>query len=218
MPTSTFFSTSYGTPRISKNSCSRRSSEVASDHNIPKNAKPAPSLYIRSRELHICRVSAEVTKHLMGALDILPNGTSMQFIKVSMDIGEIFPETITPELLPRAATKPELIYPPPGAAILHATNGVAHMRLVYLCYPGRHNFRWIAEKPHNEYPSRELWLHMNRYIHPYEVPPIYALRDLDTLVIEACPDEGVNSKFFSMLAPGGGGVPSPLLSRTPGCV
>ena len=53
---------------------------------------------------------------------------------------------------------------------------------------------------------------MNRYIHPYEVPPIYALRDLETLVSEACPDEGLNSKFFSMLAPGGGSVPSPLLS------
>ena len=53
---------------------------------------------------------------------------------------------------------------------------------------------------------------MNRYIHSYEVPPIYVLRNSETLVIEACPDEGLDSMFFSMLAPGGGGVPSPLLS------
>ena len=136
----------------------------------------------------------------------------MQFTNVSMEIGAIFPETIAPEFSPCAATKLELICPSLGVAILHATNGIAHTRLVYPCYPGRHHFWWIAEKTHKEYPLRELWLHMNRYIHSYEVPPIYVLRNLETLVIEACPDEGLDSMFFSMLDPGGSGVPSSLLS------
>ena len=96
------------------------------------------------KRLHICRVLAGATRRLLGALDLLPNGISMQFTNVSMEIGAIFPETITPELSPRAATKLELVYPSLGVAIPHATNGIAHTRSVYPCYPGRHHFWWIA--------------------------------------------------------------------------
>jgi hypothetical protein len=177
----------------------------------PERKIPTTPLHSLKR-LYIGRLSAEATKRLLGGLDLLPNRISMRFANVSADVGAIFPETFTPELSPRAATKLELIYPSMGGEILHATNGVAHTRLAYQDYPSDHQiFHWIAEKPHEEYPLKELWLHIDRDLH-YELPPPHALRDLETLVIETDPNEKFNSMFFLMLSPDEDGVPSPLLS------
>ena len=164
------------------------------------------------KKLQICRLSAEATKRFLGMLDLLPNGISMRFANITADLRSIFPETITPKLSPRTATKLELIYPSMGGVILHATNGVAHTRLAYRYYPVRNRFfYWIAWKPQEGYPLRELWLHIDRDDH-YDVPLLHVLPDLETLVVETDPNEKFNSMFFVMLSPDEDGVPSPLLS------
>jgi len=133
----------------------------------------------------------------------------MRFSSISLTFGDTFPETIAPELSPRAATKLEVVYPSVGGAILHATNGVAHTRWAHRFYPGHHQFfHWIAKIPRNACPLKELWLHIDRG-DCYEVPPPHILRALETLVIETCPSEIFESAFFLMLLPDRGGVPSP---------
>ena len=171
------------------------------EHNIP--VIPLHSL----KRLHICHWSAGTASRLLGALDLLPNGISLRFTNVPGDPSVIFPETITPELLPRAATKLELIYPSKNGVILHTTNGAAHTRFVYKFYMG--NFVFPPRQLCEEYSPKELWLHINRDNH-YEVPPPQALRNLETLVVETHPNE--NRVLLPMLSPDKAGVPSPLLS------
>ena len=164
------------------------------------------------KRLQIYRLSARATRRLLGALDLLPNGISMRFSTISLEFGATFPETIAPELSPRAATKLEVIYPSIGGAILHATNGVAHTRWVHRFYPKHYQFfQWIVEKPHEAYPLKELWLHIERD-DSYELPPPHAFRDLETLVIKTNPYEQFDSVAFLMLSPDEDGVPFPLLS------
>jgi len=164
------------------------------------------------KRLHICRLSTRATRRLLGALDLLPDGISMRFSSISLEFSAIFPETITPELSPHTATKLEVVYPHMGGAILHATNGVAHTRWTHRFFAGHHQFfHWMAERPHEAYHLKELWLHIDRG-YCYEMPPPHALRGLETLVIETYPNEYFNSAFFAMLSPDEGGVPSPLLS------
>jgi len=179
---------------------------------LPQEDKTSPVPLHSLKRLHICRLSAEATRSLLGALDLLPNGISMRFSITSTELGDIFPETITPEISPRAATKLEVIYPSAGGVILHTTNGVAHTRWADRLYPARYQFfHWIAEKHHEAYPLKELWLHIDREDY-CELPPPDALRDLETLVVETDPNEKFNSVFFLMLSPNGDGVPSPLLT------
>ena len=175
--------------------------------------REVPLISLRSlKRLQICRLSARATRRLLGALDLLPNGISMGFSAISQELGATFPETITPEVSPRAATKLEVIYPPVHGVILHATNGVAHTRWVQRSYPGNHQiFHWIAEKPHKVYPLKELRLHIEEDGF-YEVPPPHTFRDLETLVIETDSDETFDSVVFPMLSPDEDGVPFPLLS------
>ena len=136
----------------------------------------------------------------------------MRFSSISLEFGDTFPEGITPELSPHAATRLEVIYPSVGGAILHATNGLAHIRWAHRFYPGFYRFfHWVAEKPHEGCPLKELWLHIDREDY-CELPPPHALCDLETLVIETDPNEKFNYGFFPMLSPDEDGVPSPLLS------
>ena len=179
---------------------------------LPPEYKTSPIPLHSLKRLHICRLSAEVTRPLLGALGLLPNGISMRFSITSTDFGDIFPDTMAPELSPRAATKLEVIYPPEGGVVLHATNGAAHTRWADRLYPAQYQFfHWIAEKHHEAHPLKELWLQIDREDY-YELPPPHALRDLETLVIETDPNEKFNSVFFLMLSPDADGVPSPLLS------
>ena len=163
------------------------------------------------KRLYICRVSVGATKRLMGALDLLPNGVSMQCTDVSMDFGATFPEAVMSKLPPRVATKLELIYPPAGGVILHATNGVAHTRFVERYHPRCRLFSWITERPREEYPLKEFWLHLDKD-NPYEVPPPHALRNLETLVVVTDPCRMFNSTLPVFLFPNGDGIPSPFLS------
>ena len=114
------------------------------------------------RKLYIFRLAVETTRRLLGALDISPNGILMRFTNVSADPGAIFPETVTPELSPRAATKAELIYPPEAGVIIHATNGLMHTRLTcrYLTDYSRFSraLCWTTNGPRGDHPLRELWL------------------------------------------------------------
>ena len=141
----------------------------------------------------------------------------MRFTNVSADPRAIFPEMVTPGISPRAATKVELIYPYEHGVIIHATNGVAYTRLFYRGGTD-HSSRalgWIGEKPCGEHPLKELWLHLNRNNlnrNNYGVPPPYALRDLETLVIETDADTNTDPVLPLMLSPNKDGVPSPLLS------
>ena len=174
--------------------------EFRSETDTQQTPKPnIPTVPLHSlKRLHICRLAAETTRHLLGALDLLPNGILMRFTNISTDLDAIFPETIAPKLSPRSATKLELIYPSKGGVILHATNGVVHTRLAYRQLPRRGEFlRWIAKKVH---PLRELWLHIDRDTH-YEMPTPLVLRDLETFVIEIDPNEKFNSVFLPMLSP-----------------
>jgi len=177
----------------------------------PEREIPLIPLHLLKR-LHICRLSARATRRLLGALDLLPNGISMKFSSISPEFGATFPDAIAPELSPRAATKLEVIYPPVGGAILHATNGVAHTRWAHRFYPIYNQFfKWLAEKHHKAYPLKELWLHIGRSDF-YEVPPPHTFHELETLVIETDPDERSDSVVFLMITPDEGGVPFPLLS------
>ena len=118
----------------------------AEEPQRPQEPKTTPIPLHSLKRLHICRLPPGVTKRILGALDLLPNGICMRLTNISADLGAIFPEGISSELSPRAATKLEVIYPSAGGTILHATNGVAHTRLTYLPNhpPGYHIFRWIA--------------------------------------------------------------------------
>jgi len=209
-------------PLLNALRCSPRLEELLLEYDFQITGEPEPQLppeYRSSpiplhslKRLHICRLSAEATRPLLGALNLLPNGIAIRFAITSIELGDIFPDTITPELSPRAATKLEVIYPSVGGVVLHATNGVAHMRWADRHYPARYRFfHWIAEKHHEAYPLKELWLQIDREDY-YELPPPHTLRDLEMLVIETDPNEKFNTMFFLMLSPDEDGVPSPLLS------
>ena len=181
----------------------------------PQGHKDVPIPLRSLKRPHVCRLSAETTRRFLGALDLPPNRIFMRFTNVSADLGDIFPKMVTPDVSPRAATKVELVYPASSGVIIHATNGVAYTRLAY-----RHPLadgaflRWIAEKPRGGYLLKELWLHFScpnrdRY---YEVPSPRALCDLETLIVEADPNEKLGSVLFPMLSPTENGVPSPFLS------
>ena len=179
---------------------------------LPPEYKTSPIPLHSLKRLHICRLSPEATRTLLGALGLLPNGISMRFSITSTEFGAIFPDTITPELSPRAATKLEVIYPSVGGVILHTTNGVVHTRWADRLYPARYQFfHWITDKHHEAHPLKELWLQIDRE-DDYKLPSPHALRDLETLVIETYPDEKFNSMFFFMLSPNERGIPFPLLS------
>ena len=130
----------------------------------------------------------------------------MQFTDVSMDVGAIFPEAVMSKLPPRVATKLELIYPPAGGVILHATNGVAHTGFVERYHSRRRLFSWITEKPYEEYPLKEFWLHPDQVNH-YEVPPPHALRNLETLVVVTDTCRKFNSTHPVFLFPNEDGIP-----------
>jgi hypothetical protein len=143
----------------------------------PQGPKTTPIPLHSLKRLHICRLPPGVTKRILGALDLLPNGICMRLTNISADLGAIFPEEIAPELSPRAATKLEVIYLSISGTIIHATNSVAHTRFTYPDRPSCQIFHWIAEKPHERYPLKELWLHIDRDGR-YEVPPPHAFPDL----------------------------------------
>jgi len=199
--------------------CSPRLEELILEKEFQPNARPEvqqppehktlPIPLHSLKRLHICRLSGETTNHLLGALDLLPNGIAMRFSLTFAGLDDMFPDMITPELSPRAATKLEVIYPSTAGVIFHATNGVVHTRWADRRRYSAHYqlFHWIAEKYH---PLKELWLHIDRKI--YEFPPPRVLRDLETLVIEIDSNEEFNPEPFRMLSPNEDGVPSPLLS------
>ena len=167
------------------------------------------------KRLHVCRLSVETTRRFLGALDLPPNRIFMRFTNVSPDLGEIFPETVTPDVSPRAATKVELVYPASSGVIIHATNGVAYTRLTHRRSPADNAFlRWTAEKPRGGYPLKELWLRSLYFDEDYYygVPSSRALCNLETLVIEVGSNEKLGSVLFPMLSPTENDVPSPLLS------
>jgi len=174
------------------------------------------SIPLRSlKRLHVCHLSVETTRRFLGALDLPPNRIFMRFTGVSADLGDIFPETVTPNVSPHAATKVELVYPASRGVIIHVTNGIAYTRLTYRRPPADNSFlHWTTEKPRGDRPLKELWLHLlcfdgERY---YRVPSSRALCDLETLIIEANPNEKLGSVLFPMLSPTENGVPSPFLS------
>lgn len=194
-------------------------SRVEQQHQPPGHDISTTPLHSLKR-LHVCRLSAGAIKHLFAAFVLLPSRVSMRFADISADFGAIFPETITPLLSPRAATKLELIYPgshlgrrwETNGAIIHATNGTAHMRWTDRSYQGCDQiFRWIGAKPHGVYTLKEVWLHIGRHAN-YELLPRDALRDLEKLVIENAADKEFDFKFSQVLSPGEDGVPFPLLS------
>jgi len=75
------------------------------------------------KRLHVCRLSVGATRRFPGALDPPPNRIFMRLKNVSADLGDIFPETVTPDVSLRAATKVELAYPTSCGVIIHVTNG-----------------------------------------------------------------------------------------------
>ena len=180
------------------------------ESEYPEHRTTAIPLHSLKR-LYICRLPPGATRHLLGALDLLPNGISMRFSNIPTEFGGTFPETIMPELSPRTATKLEIIYPSTTGMILHATNGVAHTRWAHRYYQGHQLFEWIAEKRHEAYPLKELWLHVYREQY-FWVPPPHALPDLETLVIETNISEKFYDELFLMLSPDEDGVPYPLIS------
>ena len=172
------------------------------EHNVP--AVPLRSL----KRLNVCRLPVETTRCLLGALDLPSNGIFMRFADVSSDLHAIFPETVAPDVSPRAATKVELIYPPEDGVIIHATNGIAYTRLTWL---SRFSPPLITEERRGEYHLKELWLHINGNKY-HRMLPLRALHDLERLVVKIDPKRSIDSVLFPMLSPTKNGVPSPLLS------
>ena len=172
-----------------------------------------PTIPLRSlKKLHLCRLSAGTTRRLLHAFDLHPGEILMRFSNISADLDAIFPEAIAPKVSPRAVTKLELIYPSRGGVILHSTSGAACTRLAYNRFSRQDGLLdWVARGPNKGCSLKELWLHSCSNAH-YEIPPPLALRNLETLVIEADPNEKFNFVFLPMLFSREGGVPSPLLS------
>jgi hypothetical protein len=170
------------------------------------------------KRLHVCRLSVETTRHLLGALDLPQNGIFARFTNVSTDLDAIFPEMVTPDVSPSAATKVELIYPHARGAIIHATNGVTYTRLAHLD-PLRYGFPldWVVEKSRGKYPLKEFWLHLNRK-NSYYMPSPRALRDLETLTVVAGPIADPDHALFRMLSPHQKwrALSPPVYSRTSG--
>jgi len=94
-----------------------RSFQPALEPQHPPERKIPPVPLHSLKRLRICPLSARSTRRLLGALDLLPDGVSMRFSNVPMEFGTTFPDTITPELSPRAATKLEIVYPSTDGAI-----------------------------------------------------------------------------------------------------
>ena len=160
-------------------------------------------------KLHVCRLSEETTRILLGMLDLPTRGMFMRFTDVSEDFGPIF-EELKPSISPLTATKLELIYPPERGVIIHATDGATYTRLAHRYVVGRGRvLDRIWERP-SGYPLKELWLRIDRDIRD-EIPPPHDSCGLETLIIDTT-DENAGVMIHFWLSPKEDGVPFPLLS------
>ena len=160
-------------------------------------------------KLHVCRLSDETTRILLGLLDLPTRGMFMRFTDISDDFGPVFEES-KPSISPLTATKLELIYPPEGGIIIHASNGATHTRLAHRYIEGRSQLLdWILERPPG-YPLKEFWLRTDRDVYD-EIRLPHTSCGLETLIIDTT-DENAGVVIHFWLFPKEGGVPFPLLS------